>query len=128
MDRRFALTAAAALAAVTPLTALADTPPAPATDKVVVVVAIPTPPGVTEDFIRGEMTKSAPRYQQIPGLVRKYFTLGDGTFGGVYYWSSKAAADAWFNDAWYARIAATYHTKASVTYYTVPLAIDGAHP
>lgn len=111
-----------------PALAAPQAPAAAPADKVVVVVAIPTPPGITEARLREEFAKAAPRYEQIPGLVRKYFTLGDGSFGGVYYWTSKAAADAWFNDAWRARVAATYHATAQVTYYTVPLAIDGKQP
>lgn len=115
---------AAALAAPTVAVA-AD---APATDKVAVVVSIATPPGITDERLRGEFEKAVPRYQAIPGLIRKYFTTGDGTFGGIYYWSSKAAAKAWFNDAWVARAKATYGATPVVTYYTVPLAIDGTKP
>jgi len=123
------LVPAAVLALLSPFASVAalaeDAAPAA---PVAVVVAIPTPPGVPETLLKQEFEKAAPRYQQIPGLKRKYFTLGNGTFGGIYYWSSKAAADAWFNDAWYARVDATYHAKPSVTYFQVPLAIEGTRP
>ena len=51
-----------------------------------------------------------------------------GLAGGIYYWSNKAAAQAWFSDAWVARAKATYGADPVVTYYEVPLAIDGAKP
>lgn len=133
---RHPLSLAAMLAAVAIVPVLATTahaqaaPAAPAADtgKVAVVVTIATPPGATDAVLKNEFEKAVPRYQQIPGLIRKYFTIGNGTFGGIYYWSSKAAAEAWFNDSWRARAEATYHAKPNVTYFSVPVAIDGAKP
>lgn len=127
MRRPVIMSMIVALAMITPFAAtVASAEEAPG--KVVVIVAIPTPPGATDALLRAEFDKAAPRYQQIPGLIRKYFTTGGGKFGGVYLWTSKAAADAWFNDAWKARVTATYHAPADVTYYNVPLAIEGANP
>ena len=94
--------------------------------RVAVVVSIATPAGVTDAYLKAEFDKAAPRYQQIPGLIRKYFTIEPKRFGGIYYWSTKAAAQAWFSDAWVARAKATYGAEPVVTYYDVPLAIDGA--
>lgn len=119
------LTLAVALVAL-PLAANAR-PDAP-TGRVAVVISIATPPGVTDAYLKGEFDKAAPRYQAIPGLIRKYFTIEPKRFGGIYYWSSKAAAQAWFNDAWIARAKATYGSDPVVTYYDVPLAIDGTKP
>lgn len=109
-----------------PLAAIAR-PDAPQ-GRVAVVVSIAIPPGITDDRLKAEYDKAAPRYQAIPGLIRKYFTIEPKRFGGIYYWSSKAAAQAWFDDAWTARVKATYGSDAVVTYYDVPLAIDGAKP
>jgi heme-degrading monooxygenase HmoA len=116
---------AAALVA-RPLSAAAR-PDAPE-GRVAVVVSIATPPGATDAYLKGEFEKAAPRYQQIPGLIRKYFTIEPKRFGGIYYWSSKTAAQAWFNEAWTARARATYGADPIVTYYDVPLAIDGVKP
>jgi len=129
--KTFPTIAALSLAAL-PVAAPSQSAPAPtsapAEARIAVVVAIRTPPGVDAARLKAEFEKAAPRYQQIPGLIRKYFTIGSSSFGGIYYWSSKAAADAWFNDAWRARVKATYGTPGEVTYYDVPLAIDGARP
>lgn len=50
------------------------------------------------DIFRG----SAPSYRDVPGLVRKYYLLGeDGrTAGGVYLWESRVAAEAAYDEAW----------------------------
>ncbi|MBX9729860.1 MAG: hypothetical protein K2X59_00895, partial [Sphingomonas sp.] len=93
-----------------------------------VVVSIATPPGVTDAYLKAEFDKAVPRYQAIPGLIRKYFTIEPKRFGGIYYWSSKAAAQAWFSAAWTARAKATYGSDPVVTYYDVPLAIEGTKP
>jgi len=95
---------------------------------VAVVVAIKTPPGITRQRLEAEFVQAAPRYQQIPGLIRKYFTVGGDRFGGIYYWRDRAAADAWFTEAWRQKATATYGSAPEVTIYDVPLTIDGARP
>lgn len=122
------LTAAAVAAAAAP-SAATDGGPAPAAAQpVVVVVDVPTPPGVTDALIRAQMEKTVPQYQALPGLIRKYFTIAPGHFGGVYYWSSRAAAEAWFNDAWKARVVKTYGAPAEIRYYDAPIAVEGQRP
>ena len=74
------LIAAAALA-VLPLAAAAK-PDAPE-GRVAVVVSIATPPGVTDAYLKAEFDKAVPRYQAIPGLIRKYFTIEPKRFGGI---------------------------------------------
>jgi hypothetical protein len=61
--------------------------------------------------------------------VRKYFTIGDdGRAGGIYLWSSRAAAEAWYTDAWKAGVQKRWGAPASVSYFDVPVAVDGANP
>lgn len=96
-----------------------------AADDVVVVVNVPTPPGVTADRLRAEFEAAAPRYGQIPGLKTKSFTVGQGTFGGAYLFDDRATAVAWFSDAWRQRVVQTYGAPARVEIYEAPLTIDG---
>ena len=93
---------------------------------VTVVVAVPTPSSVDRARIEAGIKASVPRYQKMPGLLKKYFTIGDGSFGGVYLFESRAAAQAAFNDAWKAQIVTTYGAPPSVTYFDVPLVLDNA--
>lgn len=93
---------------------------------VAVVVTIPIPPQASHDYIVAQFEKSVPKYQQLPGLLRKYFTISDDhKFGGIYLWQSRTAAQAWFSDAWKAKTVATYGAAASVTYFEAPVIIEG---
>jgi len=100
-------------------------PAAPAS-PVTVVVNVPAPPGAPRALIEAGIRKSVPQYRQVPGLLRKYFTIGEGTFGGVYLFASRAAAETWFDDAWHKRVVATYGRDGTVTYYDVPVVLDNA--
>jgi hypothetical protein len=112
----------AALALSSAGAASAQTTPAPS--PVTVVVAVPSPVGLPRAKIEAGIRASVPAYRAVPGLLRKYFTVGQTDFGGVYLFSSRSTADAWFNDAWRTRIVETYGKPAVVTYYDVPVAID----
>lgn len=112
--------AAAALAATFSCQAFA------APGEVAVVVTIPIPKSVPRAALPAEFDKAAPMYRAIPGLERRYFTLTDTQFGGIYLWSSRAAAETWFNDAWTKRATATYGAAPTVTWFDAPLVIEGA--
>jgi Putative mono-oxygenase ydhR len=93
--------------------------------QVAVLVVVPTPPGVPRERIEAGMKASVPQYEKLPGLIRKYFTIQPDGFGGMYLWKDRASAEAWFNAAWHERVVKTYGRDGSVTYFDVPLAIDG---
>jgi hypothetical protein len=93
---------------------------------VTVVVAVPTPASADRARIEAGINASVPRYQMMPGLLKKYFTIGEGTFGGVYLFETRAAAQAAFSDAWKAQVVTTYGAPPSVTYFDVPLVLDNA--
>jgi hypothetical protein len=114
---------AVATSAIATVPACAD--PAPQA-LVAVVVTIPIPAGLDRAKIVAGMEKTVPKYQALPGLVRKYFTISeDHRFGGIYLWKSREAAVAYYDDAWRARILKTYGAPAEVTYFDVPIAIEG---
>jgi hypothetical protein len=43
---------------------------------------------------------TAPKYQQAPGLIRKYYLLSEdgGTAGGVYLWRSREDAESLYTE------------------------------
>ena len=98
----------------------------PTSSQVAVHVAVTTPGGAPRALVEGGMVRSAPSYAKVPGLIRKYFTIGQSDFGGVYLFKDRAAAQAWFNDGWRAKTAATYGSQPIVTYYDVPLVVDAS--
>ncbi len=93
---------------------------------VAVIVAIPIPAGLTRPAIDALFIKTAPIYQAIPQLKQKYFTVNATRAGGIYLWTSRAAADAYYNDTWKARVTKTYGAPAELTFFDVPLVIQGA--
>lgn len=66
----------------------------------------------------------APRFQQIPGLLRKYF-IGDGkTAGGVYVWQDQASANNYLDEGWSQRMAASYGGQPEVAYFDCSGLVD----
>ncbi len=68
--------------------------------------------------------KTAPAYQHIPGLRRKYFIGNAETVGGVYEWDSRQAAEAWFDADWQQRMASTYGQVPRVEHFDAPCLVD----
>jgi hypothetical protein len=123
---RFAIITAAA-AALLPTLSLAQSPPVVAPSvQVAVSVSVPTPAGLPRATVEAGMARSAPTYAAVPGLIRKYFTIGQADFGGLYLFRDRASAQTWFSDAWRARVVATYGAQPTVTYFDVPLVVDNS--
>lgn len=99
------------------------------TEPVVVIVRIPTPRLAPRWLVRRKMKATIDLYRSIPGLAYKIFTFEDtsGDFGGVYYWTSRADAKAWFNDAWFERVWRERGSEPFVRIYSAPLTIDNVH-
>ena len=121
--RTLFITAVLGLATLATPAAAADVP---AGEPVAVVVSIPTPPSIDRATLEAGIRRAVPDYRRVPGLLRKYFTAGAHEFGGVYLFTTRAAAQAWFGPAWHARIAQAYHATATITYYDVPVVLDNA--
>ncbi len=70
--------------------------------------------------------KSAPTYTALgaKGLVRKYYLNGEAGGGGVYLWSSGAAARAWYTPDWEKRMEAAFGARLVVTYYDNHVVVD----
>jgi hypothetical protein len=72
--------------------------------------------------------RSAPRYRQVPGLVRKYYLLSEnGTAsGGVYLFRSKEDGERLFTDEWRRYIVEKYGGEPSIVYFESPVIVDNA--
>ena len=81
---------------------------------------------ITRDEARRIFLITAPKYQGVAGLVRKYYVLSqDGsTVGGIYLWNSRAEADAMYTESWRAFVREKYGTDPSVTYLDSPVVVD----
>jgi heme-degrading monooxygenase HmoA len=92
----------------------------------IVQFGLPKPVSLEEAQRMFEQT--APKYQNLPGLVRKYYLRSeDGrTAGGVYLWESKAAAEKVYNAEWRERVAKLYGNAPQVAYFDTPVIVDNA--
>ncbi len=90
------------------------------------LVQIKLPEPMTVDKAQTVFAETAPKYRDIPGLIRKYYLLSeDGeTAGGVYLWQSRADAEQLYTDDWKAFIEQKYGTTPSVTYFASPVIVD----
>ncbi|MDP2171120.1 MAG: YdhR family protein [Rhodocyclaceae bacterium] len=84
------------------------------------------PKPLTLDEARKIFLSTAPKYQDVPGLIRKYYVLShDGsTVGGIYLWNSQAEAEAMYNESWRAFVREKYNTDPTVTYMDCPVVVD----
>ena len=98
----------------------------PDSAAVATIVEIPIPAGIGKNKVVEGFAASVSTFQQVPGLMRKYFiTTPDGKFGGVYLWKDEASAKAWFTDAWSNRIRREYGQTATVEWFDTPILLVG---
>jgi hypothetical protein len=92
---------------------------------IIAVVQIPMPRRPREAAIAAQ-TKSAPTFRALAakGLLRKDYLNGDAGGGGVYHWTSREAAEAWYTPEWRAQAKATFGAEPIVTYYETYVTVD----
>jgi hypothetical protein len=84
------------------------------------------PKPLTLDEARKIFLSTAPKYQDVAGLIRKYYVLSqDGsTVGGIYLWNSQVEAEAMYSESWRAFVREKYGTDPTVTYMDCPVVVD----
>src|SRR5689334_25133471 len=94
----------------------------------VVQFSLPQPVSLAEAARLFE--SSAPKYQNLKGLVRKYYLRAeDGrTAGGVYLWETRAAAEAVYNDEWREYVTKAFGSAPEITWFDTPVIVDNAAP
>jgi hypothetical protein len=85
---------------------------------------LPNP--ITLDEARNIFMSTAPKYLDVPGLIRKYYLLSqDGsTVGGIYLWDSREEAEAMYTEEWRSFVREKYGTDPSVIYMDTPVVVD----
>ncbi len=95
------------------------------TTPVVTLVKVAKPWYVPGFILVGKFRETIPQYEAIPGLKFKIYTLSrDGAFGGIYLWRDRAAAEAWFNEAWFQRVRTQRGVEGRVQYFEAPVILD----
>ena len=83
------------------------------------------------DFAAGgyaALRRSAPKYQSLPGLIRKYYIRSeDGRVaGGIYLWESRQAAERVYDGEWRSRVEKLYGAAPTITWFDSPVVVDNA--
>ncbi len=73
---------------------------------------------------------SAPKYEGLAGLIRKYYIFDEATHtgGGVYLWENRSAAEKVYDAAWKAMIAERYGAPPEISYFESPVIVDNTLP
>jgi heme-degrading monooxygenase HmoA len=101
-------------------------PGIPSPSPAVAIVRVPTPWYAPRALVVAKMRDTIPQYAQLPGLAFKAFSIERASkeFGGLYYWRDAAAAQAWFDSAWFERVKKERGVDGRVTLYDAPLSVD----
>lgn len=90
------------------------------------IVEFKLPQAITNLQAREIFLSTAPKYQGMPGLIRKYYFLTpDGvTAGGIYLWQSREDADRLYTGEWKAFVREKYGSDPIVNYLETPVVVD----
>jgi hypothetical protein len=93
---------------------------------IVTIVTFQLPQPTTLDEISKTFQATAPKYQGIPGLLRKnYWMSEDGRrAGGIYVWASRADADRLYTADWKQFVEGKYGAPPSIEYLHAPVMVD----
>ncbi len=90
----------------------------------VVQFDLPAPISLEEATRRFE--SSAPKYQHLAGLLRKYYirTPDGRVAGGIYLWRSREDAERVYDGAWRARVEQLYGAVPRISWFDTPIVVD----
>ena len=69
---------------------------------------------------------TAPTYRGLAGkgLISKHYLNGDAGTGGVYFWESREAAEAWFTADRVAQLTEKFGAEPKLTWYDNHVVVD----
>jgi len=93
---------------------------------ITVVIRYQLPAGVTTDQIHAAFDEAAPKFRNVPGLVRKQFLCSKDcrTAGGVYLWNDERAARAFMKERVAPMIRERFHVDPAIEFYDSPVIVE----
>lgn len=90
------------------------------------VVQFRLPAAITKDEAARRFQSSAPKYRDLPGLIRKHYIVSeDGRIaGGVYHWRSRTDAERVYSGEWRERVEQLYGAKPDILWFDSPVMVD----
>jgi hypothetical protein len=77
---------------------------------------------VSLDEAQKMFESTAPKYRNLPGLVRKYYLRSED--GGVYLWQSLADAEKVYSGERRARVKLLYGSEPDIQWFDTPVIVD----
>ena len=83
------------------------------------LVQFQLPTAITLEEATRRFETSAPKYQNLAGLIRKYYIRSeDGRIaGGIYLWESRRAAERVYDGEWRERVEKLYGASPTITWF-----------
>ena len=94
---------------------------------ITVVTRFQLPADVTAEQIRAAFEEAAPKFRNVPGLVRKQFLHSkedSRKVGGVYLWNDEQAARAFTNERVAPMIRKKFHVEPVIEFYDSPVIVE----
>ena len=90
------------------------------------IVTARIPKGMTYEKYLENTNRIAPRFRQIPGLIRKNFLFSEaqGLGGGVYLWESREDADRCYAGVWRENFVKAFGVQPNIAFFDTPVVVD----
>jgi hypothetical protein len=93
---------------------------------ITVITRFQLPAGLTADQIRAAFEEAAPKFRNVPGLVRKQFLHSKDcrTAGGVYLWNDERAAHAFMHERVGPMVREKFLTDPTIEFFDSPVIVE----
>jgi len=92
---------------------------------IIALVQIPLPgPKRAHSLVVAQSVEATKIFHNVKGLRRKYFLNSDEGGGGIYEFTTRADAEAWFNDGWADWMEGRFGVRPTLTLFDCPVVLD----
>ena len=92
------------------------------------IVRYRLPSTIDRNACRLHFLKISPGFSEVPGLISTHFIWSpEGVAGGVYQWTSRAAAETFYTGPWRQGIVERYGVEPAIEYFEVFSIADNAN-
>ncbi len=90
------------------------------------IVKFKLPQPVSREEAKNTFLSTAPKYKDLPGLIRKCYVIFDegNAVGGIYLWNSREAAETVYTESWKDFVREKYGSDPEITFLETPVIVD----
>lgn len=95
---------------------------------IIAQVRFPRSEPISLEEVTAIFESTAPKYKGRQGLQKKIYTRSeDGlTVGALYFWESRADAEATYTQDWRDMVTSKYGTEPVITFFEAPVIVDNS--